>query len=261
LLITNGNLLLETQDNVFFMLRGSDGSLIWQRSGTFIFYNGLSSTQAFDSNTVYVGIGTGLVEALRASDGKPLWQFKIQEKPILPDPVLSASFEFKSSVSFADALRFVTDLGLLPAEGCAFQNSAWRPVIVKYGAVQAGDSFGMYILATTASEPDWLDRLKSNSGVRNVQANPVFPCPMIPAAPPKVQTYLPDNQTGRYVSVTFSSNINYDAALYSIARLGFRLANPCYEQARARGKQPTWTSMGQENTFANTHTLFLARQA
>ena len=34
--------------------------------------------------------------------------------------------------------------------------------------------------------------------------------------------------------------------------LGFRLANLTYEQQRARGPQPTWSSMGQENAFSKT---------
>ncbi len=255
---TNGNLFVGTQDNVYYMLRGSDGSLLWQHAGTLNFYDGLSATQAFDSNTAYVGTDNGVVEALHESDGTPLWQYKISEKPILPDPVLSAAFEFKSSVSFASALKFVTDLGLQPAQSCAFQDSAWQPLMLKYGAVEAGDAFGMYVLATTASAPDWLDRLKANSAIQNLQANPLTSCPQIPAAPPKIPTYLPQNQAGTNVSVTFSDSTSYDTALASITRLGYRLANPCYEQARARGKQPSWISMGQEQMFANGHTLLLA---
>jgi hypothetical protein len=221
-------------------------------------YDGLSSTQAFDNTTVYVGTDNGIVEALHENDGTTLWQYNIQEKPILPDPVLSAAFEFNSSISFANALRFVTDLGLQPAASCALRGSAWEPVFPKLDAVVAGDSFGMYVTATTTSAPAWLDRLKANSDVRDVQANPVFSCPFIQVAPPKVPSYLSQKQAGTYVSVTFSDSAGYDTALSGITRLGFRLANPCYEQARAQGKKPTWTSMSQEHTFASVHTLLLA---
>jgi hypothetical protein len=130
--------------------------------------------------------------------------------------------------------------------------------MLKYDAVVAGDAFGMYILATTASAPDWLDRLKANPAIQNLQANPAFGCPSFPDAPPKIPTYLPENQAGTNVSVTFSNSTSYDTALASITRLGYRLANPCYEQARAQGKKPTWASMGQEQMFANRHTLLLA---
>ena len=43
--------------------------------------------------------------------------------------------------------------------------------------------------------------------------------------------------------------------------LGFRLADPCYEQARARGTKPTWHSMGQADSFTRTRTLLLATTA
>ena len=40
--------------------------------------------------------------------------------------------------------------------------------------------------------------------------------------------------------------------------LGFRLANPCYEQARSRGNKPPWNVAGQENAFGSSHALLLA---
>ena len=60
------------------------------------------------------------------------------------------------------------------------------------------------------------------------------------------------------MQATFSSATIYDTALKGIDGLGFRLAAPCYEQARARGAKPTWQSMNQAETFANSHSLILA---
>ncbi len=58
--------------------------------------------------------------------------------------------------------------------------------------------------------------------------------------------------------VTFSQTTGYDSALDIVNALGFRLANPTYEQKRAQGLQPAWISMGQETTYGKTQTLLLA---
>ncbi len=69
--------------------------------------------------------------------------------------------------------------------------------------------------------------------------------------------HISPGQVGTYLRVIFSSG-NYDAALNAINNLGFRVANPCYEQARARGSKPAWSLMGQEDSFAQAYTLVLA---
>ena len=60
------------------------------------------------------------------------------------------------------------------------------------------------------------------------------------------------------MKTTFSDSISYDIALDAANNLGFRLANPCYESARARGDKPAWKTAGQENAFGAAHTLLLA---
>ena len=61
--------------------------------------------------------------------------------------------------------------------------------------------------------------------------------------------------------VTFADTAQYAIALDAINALGFRLGDPCYEQARARGTKPTWHSMGQADSFTKTRMLVLATTA
>ena len=75
---------------------------------------------------------------------------------------------------------------------------------------------------------------------------------------PHALNFLGPNAPITYVRATFSGDTGYDAALDAVNNLGFRLANPCYEQARSRGNKPTWNTAGQENTFGSSHTLLLA---
>jgi hypothetical protein len=70
--------------------------------------------------------------------------------------------------------------------------------------------------------------------------------------------YLPASQANTYIQVTFASTTQYATALDAVNALGFRLADPCYEQARAQGHKPIWQSQDQSNTFNQSHTLILA---
>jgi hypothetical protein len=90
----------------------------------------------------------------------------------------------------------------------------------------------------------------------NVTPNPMYSCPLMAGNnnPP----FLAAKKAGAYVRVTFSQTTGYDSALDIVNALGFRLANPTYEQKRAREPQPAWSSMGQENSYGKTQTLLLA---
>ncbi len=59
------------------------------------------------------------------------------------------------------------------------------------------------------------------------------------------------------MQITFAQNISYEQALEAVNALGLRLADPCYEQARAQGKKPMGHPMGQTGAFSN-HILLLA---
>ena len=170
-------------------------------------------------------------------------------------PILAADITFKTSVSYTQALRFVTDLGLQPATGCE------RPEWISEGFKQdfnqpLGGSIP--VVSTAAAAPLWLDRLKDDKDITQVWINPTNHCSNSPAALKWLPASLPVAQSGSYARVTFSNKTSYDTALDTTMTLGFRLANPCYEQQRAQDKKPTWTSMGQESSFAASRTLLLA---
>jgi hypothetical protein len=80
---------------------------------------------------------------------------------------------------------------------------------------------------------------------------------MEPVNPPGPK-FLDEKQAGTYLTATFSSGTAYNTALEGIDGLGFRLASPCYEQARAQGDKPTWQSLNQAGPFSHSHFLILA---
>jgi len=75
---------------------------------------------------------------------------------------------------------------------------------------------------------------------------------------PKALKLLGPDAPVTYVKATFSSGTGYDAAFDAVNNLGFRLANPCYEQARSRGDKLAWSGAGQEDAFGSAHILLLA---
>ena len=118
---------------------------------------------------------------------------------------------------------------------------------------------GLHLLtvaATVNSAPLWLDRLKATPGVEGAEANGPHSCANF--RPGSGFRYIPDGQTGTFVRVTFADTAKYATELDVINALGFRLADLCYEQARARGAKPTWHSMGRADSFGKMHTLLLA---
>lgn len=254
-IVANNTIYVNTQSNALYALRVSDGSLLWQaRISSYSTWSPMYHSVVVANDRVYAGTTDGIVKAFDSSDGKLLWQYKIKEKAVLPDPVYSAEITFKSSVSYAQALRLVTNLGLLPERSCRGAVNEWQPMNLKA-------DFSGYLLvgSTTASAPLWLDRLKANPDVKQVQGNPVFfGCRSYRVEQPTKPGYLPTEKSGSYASVTFSSGTSYDTALNTIITLGFRLANPCYEMQRAQGKKPVWTTIGQESAFATSHTLLVA---
>ncbi len=231
-----------------FALRASDGALVWQRavipSGIGRFGGG--SAETVSAGVVYIGGDDGKVTAMQASNGNLLWQYAIQELPVQTPPVYDASVTFAPNVSYEQALEIVANLGLKTFTGCG-------------GNEQSSYASGHMLLvaAEVNSAPLWLGRLKTTQGVTDAQAiNAVFSCPNMPVSngPPPI----PQDQVGAYVRVTFSSATVYVAALDRVNALGFRLADPCYEQARAQGKKPTWHPMSEVDTYHQTDTLVLA---
>jgi len=253
LIVTDGTVQVSTQENNIYALRGSSGALLWQHSiGSFETWEVQSPPRVLVNGVLYVGTTDGVVTALRTSDGAQLWRFTIKERAELTEPVLSASVHFDSSVTYEHALRSITDLGLQIFALCARANTSWRPVGNE-------DSYpSMLVESTPLAPPGWLNRLKAIPGVQSVQeeSGVVF-CPRLVLAPPGTTAFLPRGQVGTYISVTFGSSVkSYETALAAVSNLGFRLGNPCYEQAK--GAKSAWSPMGQEDMFTHTHTLILA---
>jgi outer membrane protein assembly factor BamB len=259
-LVVDGVVHVTTQLNNVYGLNASSGALLWQHAtSTFSTWLDQAPPRTVSDDAMYVGTEDGVVDALRSSDGMLLWSYKIKEKAVPPDPVYGADITFRSSVSYEQALKLVTDLGLqtqiLLCE--VPPDNPWKPV---------GDQSAfpdMLVTSTPIAAPGWLDRLKAMPQVAQTQEFGAHSCPLMPVSPTPLPTgtpvFLPAKQAGTYVRVTFASTTNnYNATIDALNNLGFRLANPCYERARAQGTHPAWNPMGQETTFASSHTLLLA---
>ncbi|HLI08953.1 MAG TPA: PQQ-binding-like beta-propeller repeat protein [Ktedonobacteraceae bacterium] len=236
-----------------YALRASDGTLLWQQN---VSISGEGSDAAgpetIGDGVVLVGGDNGVVQAIRVSDGKLLWHYAIQELPVESPPVYSAFIFFASSLSYQQALEIVTSLGLKTFADCQF--GSW---VTSDNKNFFSNAHEMTVLATVSSAPLWFERLKTTAGIQMVQPDGPHSCPMIPAAPAGTK-YLPSSQANTYLGVTFISTTRYATALDAINGLGFRLAAPCYEQARARGNKPGWSAMDQSSAFNQSHTLILA---
>jgi hypothetical protein len=192
---------------------------------------------------------------MNADTGKQRWQLAIPEPPVPTTPAFNAFITFKPGTTFTEALLAVTNLGLKTDVLCSF---TWTNLDTLEASFPR--SHTLLVDATAASAPSWYDRLKWLPEVASLQANVFANCPMEPVNPPGPK-FLNQQQAGTYVKATFSSSTTYNTVLEGVDGLGFRLASPCYEQARARGDKPTWQPMSQESAFAGTHSLILATTA
>jgi outer membrane protein assembly factor BamB len=233
-------------------LRASDGKLLWQQN---VNISGEGSDAAgpetVGDGVVVVGGDDGVVQAIRVSDGKLLWHYAIRELPVQSPPVYSAFIFFASSMPYQQALAIVTNLGLKTFADCQF--GAW---VSSDNKTFFGNDHEMTVLATVNSAPLWFERLKATGGIQMVQPDGPHSCPLM--RPGNGPAFLPASQANIYVQVTFASTTRYTPALDAVNALGFRLADPCYEQSRAQGHKPAWQSQDQSNTFNQSHTLILA---
>ena len=154
-------------------------------------------------------------------------------------------------MSYQQALDIVTGLGLKTIFFCGFGD--WKAVDSK---TNFPTDHNLDVLAMVNSAPLWLGRLTATAGVEQVQIAGAHSCPAERVG--NGPSYLSPQQAGTFVQVTFTSATSYFNALDATSALGFRLADPCYEQARAQGSKPTWHPMGQADSFGQTHTLILA---
>lgn len=187
--------------------------------------------------------------------------------PISAVPVL-----FDASVSYADALRGMTDLGVQPAVFCGYPNEVAAGMVIGSKWLPAGqrDRFQqkhlMWVVRTITGH-DWL-KMYTLPGFHKDSSFQSFGCsdgqhsagPTPPPGAPDVLTLgQAGNQIGTYARVTFAPSVDYDTSLYDISNLGLRLASPCYEYSLLPNHQPqTWLPMGQEITFHASNALVVA---
>ncbi len=249
LVLVNG--LLINLVGTLTVWRSSDGGQVWQRTTD----NGegppgLGSPVVIGDGNIYLGGENGVIQAFQLSDGTQLWKYQIQELPVQEPPVYIASVTFSKTTTYDQAIQIVGDLGL---KTFAFCKSEWVPGDDRAG--YASDPT-FTVSASTNSAPLWLERLKATPGVAQAQAiQGVYSCPIDRIGPTR---RLSESQAGTYLRVSFASGTAYLKAWESLNALGFRLADPCYEKARAQGNKPTWQPMGEESSFVQTHTLVLA---
>lgn len=186
-----------------------------------------------------------------------------------PVPVL-----FDASVTYAEALRGMTDLGIQPALFCEYRNNSDSGNGTDLPWLPAGqrDRFQqdhlMWVIQTITASADWSYKVYRLPGFHKGPSSQDAYCsgsqnsasPPLPTGNPNLLTYEQAfSQSGAYVYVTFASGVDYDTALYDISNLGLRLADPCYEQSFLPHQQrESWHPMGQEITFSYSHALVVA---
>jgi hypothetical protein len=200
-------------------------------------------------------------------------------------------------MSYTQALRAITDLGLQPTVACGYKADvdAGRVIRINTGLgwQPAGqrDQFErehrLFVATTPLAASDWSARLEAVPGVlpkiplsmvsqpiyclnadmrsSDVSLTPGTPAGSTDASPtPSTPLVLTSDQVqdGLYARVVFGSFTDYATALAEVSNLGVRLADPCYEQLQFRlqsqSKEPTWHAMGQEASFAASHALIVA---
>ncbi len=188
-------------------------------------------------------------------------QYGAPEGYSLAHSFFAARITFASGETLTGALRFVTDLGLQPVYYCDIldNGNSWHAL-----GQQAGTSGRTVpeVAATSDAPPDWLARLNAAHNVTAIYDG-WSGCPLMPVETPRpgngiftvgdYQTY-----TGAFVEARFNRMTTYDQALSAVSNLGFRLADPCHEQAMSADKKPQWRSPGQSRSFSQAHALLIA---
>lgn len=169
---------------------------------------------------------------------------------------------FATSVTYTQALRTITDLGLQPGLIC---DEGWE-----YNGQrdQFASTHGLVVVRSYASlAPDWGPQLEGNPGVVSIHdAQEALPAGTSEPTYDNVAWYicptpavdvarLTSAEAGAYAQVVFDASQSYDNALYTASNLGLQLVDPCYEQALLAQKSPAWHPMGQESSFAATNKL------
>jgi hypothetical protein len=183
---------------------------------------------------------------------------------MFPSPVT-----FAPSISYEQALRIITDLGLQPALECGLSrltpgagqpHPQWQPMGQRAAFLS---NHRLFVTSTYSAPNDWRLRLAATPGVQvGASQGSICSAVVYGTPPPGIAIPLTAAQAGTYVRVTFAQPINtYDAAIYTVINTGLALADYCYEQGldkyAKQHQEPVWHPMGQEASFARTHTLIV----
>lgn len=188
-----------------------------------------------------------------------------------------AALEFSATTSYQQALREVTDIGYQPTVQCGFagdvaagrviEGLVWKPAgqLDRFNRTHVLWVVRTALASTGADESSILNTLdgviqttwQETMYCSNPDTRPADVAPT--SSTPTVFTSSELNPVP-YARVTFAPSVDYDTALAAISDLGVRLGDYCYEtglEAFNHGKAP-WQPMGQESSFASTHTLTIA---
>ena len=204
---------------------------------------------------------------------------------------------FAPSVTYAQALRIITDAEMTPTLECGYGGdmlwqpagqrdlfARWHSLIVlpdfialnpvtgrswvdelRYylpGVIALHEAVRAYdahgqVIVTTASRFFVGDNLAADATV-SYTCPPTMPNATIT---PATLTIFSLNEID-YARVSFAPAISYDAALFDITDLGLRLANPCFETATVITDYHTADvavdQLGQSVGFARAHALIVA---
>jgi hypothetical protein len=196
--------------------------------------------------------------------GVGLWPQESRAPSKYAPPPASFPLYFDPSVSYDDALRAVSDLGLQPSVECGYEGDLKAGRVITHLQWQPAGQRAFYLsehrllVALTPLTPtNWTERLKRVPGwVANntpERASQPLSCPtgdtgwgadssrFRQASPtlsensdsaPTVMTY-PQAASSPTARVVFAPSTTYDEALYEISDPGLRLADSCYERAQA----------------------------
>jgi hypothetical protein len=181
----------------------------------------------------------------------------------------------------------VTNLGLQPVENCSgytdsdvrWQSQDERPGFAFKAPLSQSEQFAptmqptpqpeatsitqrlpaLEVIPSPLAPSDWLRRLAALPSVVAIYDG-YGGCAMIPVdltPVPGVLYFLGQTVWAEDVRVTFAARgaDDYGQALATISSLGFRLADPCYEQSLP---PPAWRPMGQQASFASGGALVVA---
>jgi hypothetical protein len=180
------------------------------------------------------------------------------------------------SSSYTDAVRAITDLGLVPAAsvrgsaigdyesgGAVYRGPWWQPVGADVAFTTENGT--LVVFPTPLAAPNWPDRLR---GLPGATVDTLYtrytpfngpPHTVRGTPPPGASKLIAPDQLDVTARMIFARpSVDYDSAVDAVTDLGLRLADPCYELAKSRGPAPTWHPMGQEGSYASGGALAVA---